>query len=191
MTLSQIKAQVEALCRKYATELEIYRLSKVAVKFCDEMHDALTNPKSGPVKDPFDWNQVLLKRIRECRIGSVGHGLPTEYRFRPRHIMAVHDYLKHCLEKLHVLPQAAEILRKLLPESAARGLIPRPIEDPIPLCAVRVGLKDEGENDASSLGLSDLIEYWRRSSGGWGWGGRSGERGPRDGCRRESQNTAL
>ena len=25
MTLSQIKAQVEALCRKYAPELEVYR----------------------------------------------------------------------------------------------------------------------------------------------------------------------
>ena len=56
--------------------------------------------------------------------------------------MAVHDYLKHCLEKLHVLPQAAEILRRLLPESAARGLIPRPIEDPIPLCAVKRDLSD-------------------------------------------------
>ena len=97
MTLSQIKAQVEALCRKYAPQLEVYRLSKVAVKFCDEMHDALTNPKSGPVKDPWDWNRVLLQRMKERRIN-------TEYRFRPRRIMAVHDYLKHCLEKLHVLP---------------------------------------------------------------------------------------
>ena len=155
MTLSQIKAQVEALCRKYAPQLEVYHLSKVAVKFCDEMHDALTNPQSGPVKDPWDWNRVLLQRMRERR-------LSPEFRFRPGRIMAVHDYLKHCLEKLHVLPQAVEILRRLLPESAARGLIPRPIEDPIPLCAVRVGLKDEGENDTSGLSLSGLIEYWRR-----------------------------
>ena len=155
MTLSQIKAQVEALCRKYAPQLEVYRLSKVAVKFCDEMHDALTNPKSGPVKDAWDWNRVLLQRMRERRFN-------IEYRFRPRRIMAVHDYLKHCLEKLHVLPQAAEILRRLLLESAARGLIPRPIEDPIPLCAVRVRLKDEGQNDVSSLGLSDLIEHWQQ-----------------------------
>ena len=158
MTLSQIKAQVEALCRKYAPQLEVYRLSKVAVKFCDEMHDALTNPKSGPVKDPWDWNRVLLQRMRERRIN-------TEFRFRPRRIMAVHDYLKHCLEKLHVLPQAVEILRKLLPESAARGLIPRPIEDPIPLCAVKRDLSDAGKNDASDrsgLGLSDLIEHWQR-----------------------------
>ena len=101
--------------------------------------------------------------------------------------MAVHDYLKHCLEKLHVLPQAAEILRKLLPESAARGLIPRPIEDPIPLCALRVGLSNIGlsnkgkseDSGSSSLGISDLIEYWRRNSGGRGWGGRSGEGDPR------------
>ena len=155
MTLSQIKAQIEALCRKYAPELEVYRLSKVAVKFCDEMHDALTNPQSGPVKDAWDWNRVLLQRMRERRFS-------IEYRFRPGRIMAVHDYLKHCLEKLHVLPQAVEILRRLLPESAARGLIPRPIEDPIPLCAVQVGLKDEGMNDASRLSLSGLIEYWQR-----------------------------
>ena len=155
MTLSQIKAQIEALCRKYAPELEVYRLSKVAVKFCDEMHDALTNPQSGPVKDPWDWNRVLLQRMRERR-------LSPEFRFRPGRIMAVHDYLKHCLEKLHILPQAVEILRRLLPESAARGLIPRPIEDPIPLCAVRVGLKNEGGNDASSLSLSGLIEYWQQ-----------------------------
>ena len=155
MTLSQIKAQVEALCRKYAPQLEVYRLSKVTVKFCDEMHDALTNPKSGPVKDPLDWNQALLKRIRERRIS-------VEFRFRPRRIMAVHDYLKHCLEKLHVLPPAVEILRKLLPESAARGLIPRSIEDPIPLCAVRRELENAGKNGDSGMGLSDLIEYWQK-----------------------------
>ena len=155
MTLSQIKAQVEALCRKYAPQLEVYRLSKMAVKFCDEMHDALTNPKSGPVKDAWDWNRVLLQRMRERRIN-------TEFRFSPRRIMAVHDYLKHCLEKLHVLPQAVEILRKLLPESAARGLIPRSIEDPIPLCAVRRELENAGKNGDSGMGLSDLIEHWQQ-----------------------------
>ena len=155
MTLSQIKAQIEALCRKYAPELEVYRLAPVAVKFCDEMHDALTNPESGPVKDPWDWNRVLLQRMRERRFSP-------EFRFSPGRIMAVHDYLKHCLEKLHVLPQAVEILRRLLPESAARGLIPRPIEDPIPLCAVRVGLKNEGNNAASRLSLAGLIEHWQQ-----------------------------
>ena len=158
MTLSQIKAQVEALCRKYAPQLEVYRLSKVAVKFCDEMHDALTNPQSGPVKDPWDWNRVLLQRMRERR-------LSPEFRFRPGRIMAVHDYLKHCLEKLHVLPQAVEILRRLLPESAARGLIPRPMEDPIPLCAVKRDLENAGKGVASGqsgLGLSNLIEHWRQ-----------------------------
>ena len=107
------------------------------------------------------------------------------------------------------------------PNQPARGLIPRSIEDPIPLCAVKRDLKNQGENDdASNLGLSDLIEYWRRNDRGWGWGGRSGEGGPprrlpekvtdhgpstavgdgvegagkgdpRDGCRRKSQTTAL
>ena len=88
-----------------------------------------------------------------------------EYRFRPGRIMAVHDYLKHCLEKLHVLPQAAEILRRLLPESAARGLIPHSIEDPMPLCAVKRDLENAGKSNASDqsgLELSDLIEHWRQ-----------------------------
>ena len=60
--------------------------------------------------------------------------------------MAVHDCLKRCLQELHVLPQAAEILRGLLPRAAARGLIPRSTEDPFPLCAVRRGLEDEGRS---------------------------------------------
>ena len=126
----------------------------MTVKFCDEIHDALTNPKSGPVKDPWDWNRVLLQRMRERR-------------FSPARIMAVHDYLKHCLQKLHVLPQAAEILRRLLPESAARGLIPRPIEDPIPFCAVRRQIVDNGNEDPAkngkpTLSLSDLVEQWQK-----------------------------
>ena len=48
MTLSQIKAQVEALCRKYAKEIELYLLGKVSAEFCDEVADALTNPKACP-----------------------------------------------------------------------------------------------------------------------------------------------
>ena len=149
MTLSQIKAQIEALCRKYAPQLEFYRLAPVTVKFCDEIHDALTNPQSGPVKDPWDWNRVLLQRMRERRFSP-------EFRFSPARIIAVHDYLKHCLQKLHVLPQSAEILRILLPESAARGLIPRPIEDPVPLCPIRSQIVDNGNEDPAKNGKPGL-----------------------------------
>ena len=159
MTLSQIKSQVEALCRKYATELAAYRINKTAVGFCDEVYDALTNPKSGPVKDALDWNRLLLKRIKERRFS-------IEYLFRPRDITAVRDYLEHCLEKLHVLPQAGEIVRKLLPWAAAQGLIPRTVEDPVPLCAMRRGMQESGKSNASESsgpGLSDLIEHWRQT----------------------------
>ena len=97
----------------------------------------------------------MLKRIRE-------RGFSIQHRFRPGHIMAVHDCLKRCLQEPHVLPQAAEILRGLLPRAAARGLIPRSIEAPFPLCAVRRELSGAGENDAPGLGLSDLIEHWRQ-----------------------------
>ena len=50
MTLSRLRSQVDALCRKYATGLAVHRLSRVAVEFRDEMCDALTRPKSGPTK---------------------------------------------------------------------------------------------------------------------------------------------
>ena len=41
------------------------------------------------------------------------------------------SYLERCLE-LRLLPQAAEILRELMPRAARRGLIPRSIEKPMP-----------------------------------------------------------
>lgn len=104
----------------------MYRLSRVAVEFRGEMCDALTRPKSGPAKDAFEWDRVLLKRAR-------GRGFSIQYCFRPGHIMVVHDCLKRCLQELHVLPQAAEMLRRLLPRAAASGLIPRSIESPFPL----------------------------------------------------------
>ena len=160
MTLSQIKAQVEALCRKYAKELELYLLGKVSAEFCDEVADALTNPKactrlergSGPVKDSFDWVSVLFKRMAK-------HG------YGPRNLPAVQNYLTRCLQELRIVPQPREVLRALLPNAAARGLIPRTVEDPVPLCAMRRGLSGTGESngsDSSSLGLSDLIEHWQK-----------------------------
>ena len=160
MTLSQIKAQVEALCRKYAKELELYLLGKVSAEFCDEVADALTNPKacprlergSGPVKDPFDWVSVLFKRMAK-------HG------YGPRNLPAVQNYLTRCLQELRIIPQPREVLRALLPNAAARGLIPRTVEDPVPLCAMRRGMQDAGksvDSESSGLGLSDLIEHWQK-----------------------------
>ena len=51
MTISELRRRVDALCRKYATELRIYRLRHLALEFCDEMAVAVQNPnpeKPGP-----------------------------------------------------------------------------------------------------------------------------------------------
>ncbi len=151
MTLSQIRSQIEALLRKYATEVEVYRLDKVTAEFCDEVADALINPKSGPVKDPFDWASVLFKRMAKR-----GH--------HARNLTALQNYLSRCLQERRVLPQAREVLRALLPKAAERGLIPRTIEDPVPICAMKRGLENVGkggDSGQSGLGLSDLVEHWQ------------------------------
>ena len=160
MTLSQIKAQVEALCRKYAKARTLPPRQSER-EFCDEVADALTNPKacprlergSGPVKDPFDWVSVLFKRMAK-------HG------YGPRSLPAVQNYLTRCLQELRIIPQPREVLRALLPNAAARGLIPRTVEDPVPLCLVRRALENAGKSntsDQSGLGLSDLIEHWQKT----------------------------
>ncbi len=152
MTLSQIRSQIEALLRKYATEVEVYRLGQVTTEFCDEVADALTNPKSGPVKDPFDWASVLFKRMAKR-----GH--------HSRNLTALQNYLSRCLQERRVLPQAREVLRALLPNAAERGLIPRTLEDPVPICAMKRGLENagkSGDSGSSGLGLSDLIEHWQK-----------------------------
>ena len=67
MTLSQLRTQVDALCRKYATQLEVYRLRPLAQEFCDEMTDAVIGPEPGPKLSLLDWIQILIKlggRIR-------------------------------------------------------------------------------------------------------------------------------
>ncbi len=117
MTFSQLRTQVEALCRKYATELEVYRLRPLALDFCDDMTNAVTGSKPGPHLSLLEWTQVFFKRM-------------TARGFRPRHLMALHDYLARCLES-RVLPQANDVLRSLLPKAAQRGLIPRSLQ-PVP-----------------------------------------------------------
>ncbi len=152
MTFSQLRSQVDALLRKYATEVETYRLGKVTTEFCDEVADALTNPKSGPVKDPFDWASVLFKRM-------------AKRGYRPRNLTALQNYLTRCLQERRVLPQAREVLRALLPRAAERGLIPRTVEDPVPICAMKRGLENAGKSDdsgSSGLGLSDLVQHWQK-----------------------------
>ena len=119
MTLSRIRSQVEALCRKYATELEVYRLGKVTVEFCNELAEALLRPKSGPAKAPWDWNRVLLGRMRD-------RGFSTQYRFRPGRIMAVHDYLKRCPVERRVLPRPAKSCAPCCPGPPPAASSPAP-----------------------------------------------------------------
>ena len=151
-TFAQLRSQVDALLRKYAKEIEVYRLGKVSAEFCDEVADAQFNPKSGPVKEPFDWAFVLFKRM-------------AERGYRSRNLPAIQNYLKRCLHELRVVPQPREVLRALLPKAAARGLIPRTVEDPVHLCPVRQALENAGKSNASDqsgLALSDLIKHWRQ-----------------------------
>ena len=89
----------------------------------------------------------------------------AKHGYGPRSLPAVQNYLTRCLQELHVIPQPREVLRALLPNAAARGLIPRTIEDPVPLCLVRRALENAGKSntsDQSGLGLSDLIEHWQK-----------------------------
>ena len=119
MTLSQIRREVDALMRKYADELEVYRLRPVAQQFCDDMTNAVTGKKRGRPRSIGEWAQIFFKRARE-------RGLRLQ-----QGLAYLLDYLERCLQ-FRTLPQAAEILRELLPKSARRGLIPCSIEKPIP-----------------------------------------------------------
>ena len=116
MTFTQLRTQVDALCRKYATELEVYRMRLVVLDYCNEMADTMPETKV-PDKSPerslllLEWAQTLLKRL-------------IERGFRVSNFLHFHNYLKGCLES-RVLLQADEILRSLLPKAAERGLIPR------------------------------------------------------------------
>ena len=62
MTLLQIRREIEAVKRQYATELAAYRLRPLALEFCDELTEAVARPKSGPAKSVFDWAQNFFRR---------------------------------------------------------------------------------------------------------------------------------
>ena len=118
MTLSQIRRLVDSLMLKYADEVEVYRLQPVAQRFCDDMANAVTGKKRGRRRSLDEWAEIFFKRVRErgLRLQGLAH---------------LSSYLERCLDR-RVLPQAAGLLRELLPRSARRGLIPRAIGDPVP-----------------------------------------------------------
>ena len=145
MTFSQLRSQVDALCRKYAVELEALRLGAVASEFCDEMSEALITPKPRHPRDPMGWIQLLFRRM-------------SDRGFRPRRLPAVANYLQSCLKDLRIFPQSTDVLRALLPKAAARGLIPRPPENPVPLCFVKRWMQDAGKSGPPEL--ADLVDHW-------------------------------
>ena len=118
MTLSQLRRLVDSLMLKYADEVEVIRLQRVAQKFCDDMANAVTGKKRGRRRSIDEWAEIFFRRARErgLRLQGLAH---------------LSSYLGRCLE-LRVLPRAAEILRELLPKAARRGLIPRPTGAPVP-----------------------------------------------------------
>ena len=118
MTLSQIRRLIDSLMLKYADEVEVHRLQPVAERFCDDMANAVTGKKRGRRRSIDEWAEIFSKRARErgLRLQGLGH---------------LASYLERCLDR-RVLPQAAEILRELLPRAARRGLIPSATGDPVP-----------------------------------------------------------
>ena len=114
-TYAQLRSRVDALMRKYATELKLYRLRPVAADFCDEMAATVTGDKRPPAKPLTDWGLLLIRRIQDrgYRHGDLGILL---------------RYLETCVKR-RVLPQANDVLRALFPRAAGRGLIPRTLQE--------------------------------------------------------------
>ena len=111
MTFTQIKNQVNALCRKYATELAIYRSRTLALELCDQMADSVTPGRPKKTLQCSDWAWILFQRLRD-------RGIRVKTWFR------LSNYLEDCLDRL-LLPQVNNVLRCLFPEAVRRGLIPR------------------------------------------------------------------
>ena len=118
MNFSTLRRQVDALLLKYATKVQIYRLRPHALDLCDEMTEAVTEPITSTPKSVMAWAFDFFRRLRE-------HGLRL-WDFIP-----LADYLDECLQR-RVLPQVNNVLRSILPKAAAKGLIPRSMDEPIP-----------------------------------------------------------
>ena len=112
-TFASLRRQVDTLCRKYAAELEVYRLRTPALEFCDEMAEAMISEKKVP-KKPLEWALLFGRKMQD---GG----------FRLRSFNGLIRYMERCLER-RILPQLNDLLRAILPKAAARGLIPRSIQ---------------------------------------------------------------
>ena len=96
MTLSQLRNQINALQRKYARELAVYRLRPLGEDFSQQWAIALSNRQPAPQPQPF---------IR--RIAQSGYGLNT--------FMALDNYLERCRSE-GIIPHCQGMLHSLLPQ---------------------------------------------------------------------------
>ncbi len=103
MSLSQIRNAVDALCRKYAIPLAIYRLRPLAEEFSQEWSVAEADRKPAPESHPF---------IR--KIALAGFSLPT--------FMELHKYLERC-RRNNTRPDVNGIIRCLLPQAEEQGCL--------------------------------------------------------------------
>ena len=95
-TLSQLRNQVDALQRKYARELAVYRLRPLAEDFSQQWAIALSNRQPAPQPQPF---------IR--RIAQRGFCFNT--------FMALDNYLERCRSE-GIIPHCQGMLHSLLPQ---------------------------------------------------------------------------
>ena len=105
MTLSQLRSQVDSLMRKFATELAVYKLRPVADEYRDQWQEFVDEKKLPPAPSR------LFKKL----LGK---------DFLSRSFPSVNNYLEDCRQNRR-LPHPNEILRRLVPKSAASGLVPR------------------------------------------------------------------
>ena len=105
MTPFQVRREADALTRKYDTRLAIYKLRPAANEYCDQWQ-GLVDKEEPPSAPQRLFNTLLGK-------DSLRRKFP-----------AVFEYLESCWQ-LRRLPHPNEILRPLVPESAASGLVPR------------------------------------------------------------------
>ncbi len=95
-TLSQIRRQVDALKRKYATELTILRLRPLAEEYCFLWSEAMTDGNSPP--DSYAFIRHIARQ-----------------GFRLNTFTSLHLYLERCREN-HRNPNTIGIVAALLPE---------------------------------------------------------------------------
>ena len=94
-TLSSLRRRVDALLRKYAPEVAILRLRRLASEFSLECTVAHADRKPQPETHPF-----ILRVV--------------EAGFRLLTFMAVHKYLEECRSQ-NTIPESEKLLRALLP----------------------------------------------------------------------------